>query len=83
MLTPKSLVGIPPWSSVFNKSEDESTMCFIIRKMDEYNVNWGINYEKYKEINPDTKLSKEQFSKYEPYLKSEDTIRLFSKAFNI
>jgi len=82
-LKPSDLKKIHPWDSVFQDANLEGTMSFIINKMAEFFNEWGINYSKYKEINPETKLSKEDFAKYEKYLKSQDTIRLFSKSYDI
>jgi hypothetical protein len=82
-MKPSNLQNIYPWNSVYQKSEDENNMQFILSIIAKNGDEWGITFEQYKEWKPDTKFTEEEFLRFSKYLKSEHTIRLFSKNYNI
>ena len=79
-LKPSDLTGIHPWSSVDRKSETESAMAWLVQKLaatgDEFRY---IPHEEY--LSWEGWRDAESFKHFQKYLKSSDTIVLYSPSY--
>jgi hypothetical protein len=81
-MKPSDLIKIYPWNSIFQKSEHETTACCIARYLYENGNEFRIvSFDEYKESQPNA--DEKRFLEVIKYFKSEDTIRLFSKDWDL
>lgn len=81
-MKPSDLVQIYPWDSVTQSAESETTACCIVQYLaqngDQFRV---FTFEEYQVRHP--RADKERFENVIKYFKSEDTVRLFSKEYDL
>lgn len=81
-MKPSNICNIYPWNSVFQKSEEETSICcmmsYLAQNGDEFK---SFTFEEYKVDQPNA--SEERFNKLIKYYKSEDTARLVSDKWDI
>ena len=81
-MKPSDLIDIYPWDSVFQSAEHETTACCLMRYLYETGNEFKqITFDEYKNKQP--KANKKRFEEVIRYFKSEDTIILFSKCYEV
>lgn len=82
MTKPSDFVNIQPWDSVFQKSEYETTASCIMKLLANTGDTWReLTYEEYVKAQPNA--NEKRFKEVIKYFKSADTVRLFSKSWDI
>lgn len=79
-LKPSDLKNVSPWNSVDQKSEYESHMCWIVNRLSENGDKWReLSYEEYKQYGGGDR--EDILKHYNRYIKSADTIVLYSPSY--